>query len=362
MPISQINLTSFRNISNLSLSADPQLNLFIGENGSGKTSLLEALYLLGNGARSFRTSHVERIIQYEQPCFQLFVRYMDNNQTPFKVGIERKRKENTFIRLNEETLKKTAPLAKIFPMQLINPHSFRLLEGGPEERRRFLDWGVFHMEPDFLIHWQQIKRLLQQRNAALRQGLANKTIEIWSEPLIHAGEKITLYRNAYFNELLPIFTEVLNNLGDLPPLTLTLCKGWGKDYSLTEALYNALEGDRLMGHSRVGPHRADIKFYCQGVPAKEILSRGQEKLVILALFLARGFLYEKKSQQGCIYLLDDLTAELDEKHQALVLKNLLAMKAQLFITLVHEHLFRAYLSDQGKRFHVKQGEFNLVSR
>lgn len=364
MAITQLQLLAFRNISELYLDLHPKINLFWGSNGSGKTSLLEALYMLGHGGRSFRTHRVERVIQHQQPLFRIFARYNNEMEQEIPVGIEREGKNNTVLRLNGKTVQTAVDMARVFPMQIINPQSFRLLEAGPEDRRRFMDWGVFHVEHDFLNHWQQVKRGLQQRNAALRQGLPTKAISVWDESLSDSGEKVRQYRETYFHRLLPIFQRILAGLGGAPPFTLTYYSGWSKEHTLLEALQEGLAGDRLMGYTRAGPHRSDIRIRCGVVPAKEILSRGQEKLVVLALHLARGQLYEEERKQGCIYLLDDLAAELDNERQRLVVEGLLALRGQLFITSLGgegedegygSHSLWNFAEEKGKMFHVEHG-------
>ena len=367
MGITQLQLLSFRNLSQAALTLHPQVNLFFGNNGSGKTSLLEALYMLGHGGRSFRTHRIERVIQHEQSLFRIFARYTNEDGQTIPVGIEREGKNNTVLRVDGETLQTAASMAKMFPMQLINPQSFRLLEAGPEERRRFMDWGVFHVEHDFLTHWQQVKRGLQQRNAALRQGLSTDAITAWDDVISYSGEKIRLYREMYFHRLLPIFQKILEDLGGVPAFTLTYYGGWSKELSLLSALQEGIQGDRAVGYTRAGPHRGDIRIRCGVIPAKEILSRGQEKLVVLALHLARGQLYEEERKQGCVYLLDDLAAELDKKRQLLVVERLLALKGQLFLTslggegegcVTHDLWHSA--REKGRMFHVEHGMVNPI--
>ena len=363
MAITQLQLLSFRNIAELSLALHPKINVFWGNNGSGKTSILEALYMLGHGGRSFRTHRIERVIQQGQSFFRIFARYNSELEKGIPVGIEREGKKNTVLRVGGAPLQTAATMARLFPMQLINPHSFRLLEAGPEERRRFLDWGVFHVEHDFLIHWQQVKRGLQQRNAALRQGLPRKAITAWDDILSYSGEKVRAYREAYFQRLLPVFNGILGELGGVPTLNLTYYGGWSKEHSLLEALQEGFEGDGAIGYTRLGPHRADIRMRCGAIPAKEVLSRGQEKIVVLALHLARGQVYEEEGKQGCIYLLDDLAAELDNGRQQLVVDRLLGQRGQLFITALCREAgsskgepgwFSA--QNQGHLFHVEHGE------
>ena len=152
MSLRRIMVTAVRNLHPVTLSPSPRINILYGANGSGKTSVLEAVHLLGL-ARSFRSTRLNPVIQYEQPACTVFGEVELTSGGTSNLGVSRERQGEFTIRIDGQNAKSAAQLAELLPLQLINPDSFRLLEGAPKIRRQFLDWGVFHVEPRFLPAW-----------------------------------------------------------------------------------------------------------------------------------------------------------------------------------------------------------------
>lgn len=357
MSLSRVNVTAVRNLHPVTLSPSPRINILHGANGSGKTSLLEAIHLLGL-ARSFRSTRLLPVIQYDQPACTVFgqVQLADGRQT--NLGVSRQRQGDFKIRIDGENARSAAQLAEALPMQLINPDSFRLLEGAPKIRRQFLDWGVFHVEPRFLPAWQRLQKALRQRNSWLRHGTLDAASQAaWDRELCLASDEIDGYRRAYIQALKPVFERTLSELVELEGLSLSYYRGWDKDRQLIDVLTSTLTRDQQIGHTQAGPQRADLRLRLGGHNAADILSRGQQKLVVCALRIAQGHLVDQAKRGQCIYLVDDLPSELDEHHRRALCKLLDDLNCQVFITCVdHELLREGWRSDTPvAMFHVEHG-------
>ena len=204
MSLLKLDIYSLRNIVKASIEPAAEINLIIGENGSGKSSLLEAIFILGR-ARSFRASNIKQVIQFEHTELIVSGQLKQHNGHTHHLGIQFNQK-GCEIRVNKENSNKSE-LAYSLPILLIHPKSYLLLDGGPQIRREFLDWGVFNYHDDFLICWRNFKKVLQQRNALLKTKKIAQ-INVWNTELIQYGTIVTKYRNEYIRKLEPVFFEI----------------------------------------------------------------------------------------------------------------------------------------------------------
>ena len=357
MSLTRVTVTAVRNLHPVTLSPSPRINILHGANGSGKTSLLEAVYLLGL-ARSFRSTRLQPVIQHDQDACTVFGQVDLGDGRLCSLGISRERQGEFTIRIDGQNAKSAAQLAEMMPLQLINPDSFRLLEGSPKVRRQFLDWGVFHVEPRFLSTWQRLQKALKQRNSWLRRGTLDAVSQAaWDRELCVASAQIDEFRRAYIKALKPVFEQVLSELVQLDGLTLSYYRGWDKERELSEVLAASFLRDQQLGHTHSGPQRADLRLRIGSHNAAEILSRGQQKLVVCALRIAQGHLVSQARRGQCIYLVDDLPSELDEQHRRSLCRLLEELNCQVFITCVnHEMLSEDWQAGTPvSMFHVEHG-------
>lgn len=353
MGLINLAVRDFRNIAVADLQFSQELNLITGSNGAGKTSLLEALYFLGR-AQSFRTSHPTALIREGSTAFLIRGQVQDLHGQTVTVGIQRDQAESQ-IRLGAHPVRHLAELIAHFPFQLITPDSHRLLEGGPRYRRRFLDWGVFHVEPNFFPVWQRYSRALRQRNAALRNRATPREIRLWDVELVSATDLLDQMRRHYWEQLLPVLDVYASTLTELTALHWEYRPGWPRKQDFAEALNEGLEADRRQGYTRHGPHRADLLPTVEGEPAQERISRGQQKQIAIALMLAQAAVYQRLTGQACLFLIDDLASELDGAHRLRVLEHLHALKAQIFLTAIDADSILATVWPERRRFHVEHG-------
>ena len=353
--IDQLQIVNFRNLSEISLSPSRGVNLIYGRNGSGKTSLLEALYVLSSG-KSFRSALVDPLIKAGESEATVYVCTGENG----KFGLSKRRHNKAQLRVNGENQKNWDQVARALPVLIIDSGAFELLEGGPRIRRRFLDWGVFHVEPTFLDNWRRTSKCLANRNSLLKSGLpkSDELLRAWDAELSVAAHAVDTARAAYLEELLPLFERVYSALvGVHTGVSIEYKRGWPDERSLDEWLIANRELDIKYGSTQAGPHRADIEVKIGRRKATESLSRGQEKLLVCALKVAQGELLSAAVGRRCLYLLDDLPAELDSQNRQRVMKHLLTLGSQLFATSVEAGAIdlNAFHNADIARFHVERG-------
>ena len=259
--------------------------------------------------------------------------------------------------MNGETIASLGELARELAVMAFHPRLHQLIEGAPEERRRFLDFGVFHVEHAFLLHWRNYRRVLRQRNAALRSGSDHRQVSSWDMGLAEAGEAMTSARERFVAFLAAQFASVQSDLRPgLPDVSLSLVNGWSADMKLAEALDAGIERDRVLGHTRQGPHRADLRISSGGLAVSGRLSRGQQKLVALALTLALLKVLDTQADIKPVFCFDDFASELDLSHQTIVLETVCNLGCQVLLTSNHEPVIPKELSVTEKMFHVEQGK------
>ena len=352
MPLAELRIENLRCVESAVLEFSPELNLIAGENGAGKTSILEAIFLLGRG-RSFRTRSSERLIRHHQPRLTVFGRTDDS--PPKQAGIEVATDGGTRARINGESAASLLELSGVLPVQAIDPEIHKLVDQGPERRRRWLDWLVFHVEPTFGAHWARYNRALKQRNAALRGGTGD--VLAWDTELVRNGTAITEARQRTLSRLVPCLEQSFNRFGGLG-VSVGFMTGWLAGTALEDALKSHLERDRTRGTTTAGPHRADVTLRRDQRVARETLSRGQQKLTAIAMIVSQLRLLQDELNLRAVLLLDDPAAELDAKNLQRLFDELAALRCQMIATSLTQEtaLFQAPKAT----FHVEQGRVNRL--
>ena len=352
MSIEALQVQNLRSVVAASLELHPRLNLIWGANGAGKTSFLEALYLLGRG-RSFRTRRTERLIRRGETALTVVGRTF--GATGHTVGFGCSRTDGSHARVDGQTVSTFASLTTVCPTQVIDPSVHRLLEEGPLGRRQWLDWTVFHVEPGFIETWARYGRALKQRNAALRNSPG--TAFAWDSELALLGEALAAARARTLSAMLPTWEAISARLVPVP-MDLTLHGGWPRDAALADALARARARDQSRGTTSVGAHRADVHVRAEGRAATEVLSRGQQKLAAIALILAQLEFVQPLAEQPVMLLLDDAAAELDRASLSRFKAELSRLEAQQVWTSLTPDL--PDLPKDSAVFHVEQGRVETV--
>jgi len=354
MAIRKLDVENFRCLSQASLELDDRYNLILGSNGAGKTSVLEAIYLLGSG-HSFRTLPNNLLIKSGASSLMSVGKVSHRHGDLSTLGI-RVTREASEYRLNGERAKSVGELAREFPVQVIDPDIHDLVEGSPAERRRFIDWGVFHVEHQFHEVWRRFNRALKQRNASLRNGIVNSAI--WDAEICSQGSLVTAWRESYLRSLRPFVNQLGTQLLSRE-VDFEFQPGWRRSISLIDALEENKQRDLARSTTSVGPHRAELLVTVDGNPAKERVSRGQQKLLACALTLAQQLHRVSIGAPATSLLLDDPAAELDVDNLGKLLEAISDLPVQLVVTA---------LSDVGldfmknaKVFHVEHGTVKAMA-
>ena len=349
-----MRVQGLRCLGDVSLDLFEGLHVFLGANGAGKTSVLEAAYLLSHG-RSFRSGAREALLQRGSPSLAVFAELGGVGGARRRLGMGREgprweaRLDGVEVPLGQ--------LVQACAVVCFEPGSHALIAGPAEERRRFLDWGVFHVEHRFLSTWRRYQRALKQRNALMRSdvGAGDSLYEPWENELGETGAAIDTFRQTYLDSLLPHLAESASVLvPELGTVTLRYRRGWPDGMALADVFAEQRSRELARGHTMAGPHRADWSLAFEHAPLREHLSRGQEKLVALSCLLAQAGRYALHAGEWPIVCLDDLASELDQAHQAALVQRLASVGAQVLIT--GTDCPPALLSYPHHLFHVEQGQ------
>jgi len=351
MAIQKLEIKNLRNLIDVVLQPTQGLNYIFGPNGSGKTSLLEAIHCLGRG-KSFRTHKTNHLINDASSSFTVVGRVQQKSRL-LTVGMQRYA-GNSQIRLDGHNVARASELTDILPIAVLDPGLHRLMEEGPDLRRRFLDWGVFHVEHTFNGIWNNYRRSLAQRNAALRSGWTQQAIAHWDHELSVAAGQLDQARRTYLNNLLVFVREFLADFPAMADIDIRYQQGWREAVDYQSYLSAQYESDKDRGFTQFGPHRADLRIRIGGVDARDYLSRGQQKVLVANLILAQC----RQITSQCIaavVLVDDLPAELDVDTRARLLQVLRNTEAQIFLTATDPTLFDMRQEFDGV-FHVEHGQ------
>jgi DNA replication and repair protein RecF len=327
MSIIDLNIHYLRNIFVAKLHFHPQFNLFYGPNGSGKTSLLEAIYLLGSG-HSFRTREILPLVNHDEQTLTVFARTSADET----ISIQKSLTGPTQVKLNGQACYSSSMLAHFLPCQVFYQDIFQIIDAGPTVRRTLLDWGLFHVEPSYHSVWKNYRTVLKQRNALLRQQARAALFVPWDQQLVTLASELDGMRERYFAQWRLAFETLLPCLSDVP-CRIEYYKGWDRKETgkgLDAILHEQFPQDLQRQYTYAGPHQADILFDLSSKKAKLLLSRGQQKIVLIALKLAQSQLVPKH----CIYLFDDIAAELDTQHISRLIESWQRMKGQIFLTAI----------------------------
>lgn len=359
MPLSLLEIENLRPFEKVFLAPDTRLNVFVGPNASGKTSILEAIHLLGTG-RSFRTPQLDQLIRHTTPLFLVSGFYQETHVSSTRLAVQRSPGKIS-VHAGNDKHPTASSLARIFPLQIISPDNHFQFMSSARYRRGILDWGVFHVEPDFHHQWVRFQRALQQRNAGLKQAWTSAACFAWDPDLVAAAEKIHYYRTQFLSLWGPRFKyycqELLgNNHGEI-----VFKQGWNPELSLAHSLQNDRERDRQRHITHSGPQRADISVNFFQQPARISASHGQQKLLIMALRLSQLALFAEITKRPCVVLVDDLAAELDPVHRRLLMKLFACLPLQIFVTANEDGVISTQGWSSHKVFHVEQGKVQEIA-
>jgi DNA replication and repair protein RecF len=349
VPLIQASISDFRCIAKAELELGSSYNLIVGPNAAGKTSILEAIVFLGRG-RSFRGSASAAVVRHGCEAFVVTGR-RSKGERNLSAGVQGGR-EGLVVQVDGQRGVGAAGLAEFLPLQLIDPDVHSLVAGGPEERRRYLDWIGFHVEQGYLDTWRRFRRSLRQRNAALRDGAGPGEMRSWNHEFAEAATALDARRTAVVDEVSGAVRQSGQSLLG-GAVDIDYRRGWPAGATIDDVLEASLERDRALGQTSAGPHRADLRLVYDERQARKLVSRGQQKLLACSMVLAASSLVQQKLGAPLLLLLDDPAAELDSRALGRLMGAVAALGCQVLATALvpDERLFPA----QPRLFHVEQG-------
>jgi len=329
--IKDLKLTNFRCFENNHFNFSDGINLITGNNGSGKSSLIESIYLCGRG-RSFRCNYFSDLIHHKFSSSVVFLNLLDPYQSVNKLGCQIENSKLA-LKFNGSNVAKRSDLLDILPFQLITPVSHKIIDSGPIFRRKFIDWGLFHVEHQYRSIWSSFNRVLKQRNSALKEKRSD--IKFWNQEYISLSNALDEYRIKYFSQLVGIYKDVQTHLLDHELVGIDYKPGWNRESGLEESLYKNLDRDLKFGFSHIGPHKADIKFLFKN-SSRNSLSRGQQKMAVFALQISQCLHLAESCDLSPIIMIDDVTAELDKFYLSNLFHFLDGLNLQVIITAIDD--------------------------
>ena len=379
MYISRLQVDKLRNLSGVSLDQLDRLNFFVGPNGSGKTSLLEAIAIASLG-RSFRSHRIQPVIHRDESSLHVFLECVSDTGQSHKLGVQRDRNNLYQVRINGATADSLAQLSVYLPVLVLDASAFDLLDGPPRLRRHFLDWGVFHVEHGFYQSWKQYNRIIKQRSSLLRQGVDNYSVyQPWDKELCRLAVDIERYRLQFMHMYQPMLNQVLARLdSSLPVHEIVYRNGWPGSKLAFDVIANSsleppcsadLQSQLQEGFARdlryqrchLGPHKADIQLRSGKFDVRDIYSRGQKKTLVAGMKLAQAMVVDQTRQKKSILLLDDLPSELDSDHLQRFLDFVSEQSFQCFISTVDEHIYHDNRREKSRMFHVEHGRITAAA-
>lgn len=361
MSLLWLEITGIRNIRQASLALHPKLNLVVGQNGSGKTSILEGIYFLGS-ARSFRITNVEPIISSELEKCVVRGEIASGTQR-HTIGVQRDRAGARDIRIDGDDVKRATDLANLLPILVLGSDTVNLLLGPPGLRRRFLNWGLFHVEPAFSHIWEGANRCLRQRNEVLRQNGSDSELETWTRELVEYAERLDQSRTSYMLAYEEVFLQQCQQMTDLSNVTCQYYRGWSKDESLIDLYQKDCSIDRKRGFTQKGFQRADVRIRINGEEAVNACSRGELKVLSWAMAMSQGAMLSSETAENLVYLVDDMGAELDNQHRQRLCRYLLSTRNQIIATGIElDSLVAPWNGQAHKLFHVEHGTLKQEDR
>lgn len=329
--LTQLHVERFRYFDAIDLEPGDGINLVSGPNGSGKTSLLEAVHTLSLG-RSFRGSQPTELIRRggEDLLVRAVIRETASESREHRLALQRDRKELT-LRLDGENASRQSELARLLPVLALHPQSDDVVLGSPEHRRRFIDRIGFYAHPDFFDRHRAFLRALRQRNALLKQGQHQSS---WDQLFLRTAERLETARREVLDGLIERIGALAPTLFPQPAVSLEYLPGYRREADLVTALEQGALREREMQTSLFGPHRADLRIRIDAMEARHVASRGQIKMLVALLHLAGLELMREARGEPAVILFDDLASELDRDNRRRVLDFLSGSGHQAFVSVI----------------------------
>jgi DNA replication and repair protein RecF len=359
--LTRLEISGVRNLSRVVIGCSNDLNLFVGANGAGKTAILESIHLLARG-RSFRSGAIGSVIQHGASVLHVAADIQDEQRGEVNVRFSKAHSGAVELLINGRAERKISEIARLVPIQVMLPDGSTLVLGAPEERRRYLDWGTFHVEPSYVGTLRGYQRVLQQRNASLRALKVHRSdgvseLDVWTTRLAELGVAVDTMRRRYLVQLLPAIARQIAAMSSDLAVAIMYQPGWPDGQTLAESLRECWSRDVNSAVTSRGPHRAELRLEVGSERASAIISRGQAKIIASAMRLAQAEVTAQFGRRRSVFLIDDIGAELDGTHSERFFAALGRLRCQVFATATEaSRRTETFRGDDVRLFHVEQGK------
>lgn len=358
MPITRVEVQNIRRYREAEFEPDARANLIVGDNASGKTTILEALFLVGSG-RSFRSASLDAVQTHGSEFLRVAVDQLGDEGRQ-QLGFARSGSTRRLL-VNGVEQGSLSALAQRLPVQVISPDTHFEFQHQARARRAALDWLLFHVEPGFHEVWSRYQRVLAQRNTALKDPRQAKARYAWDPELAGLGDELQARRLAALGLVQSHFQRVCSRLfDDALEASVTLEPGWEAGQGMTACLAGDRGRDLARGFTHSGPHRNDLRLWIGPRTSREQASHGQSKLLVIALRLAQIEVLLERTGRQCCLLVDDLPAELDRNHRMRLTSYLAGIPGQVFLTSTDRGLIDLGAWSTRRTFHVEQGTIRAL--
>ncbi len=357
MFLERLTIKNFRNLLDIDLIFDSKVNIFVGENGAGKTNLLEAIYFLGI-LKSFRTNQDRQLIKFGEIDFYLNSNILKTNtQVEINISFSPNQKK---VKVNNKTLTKIIDLIGQLKVIIFSPEDLNIIKGSPAIRRRFVDIELAQVSPRYLYNLQRYLKILKHRNQTLSTIKKNRSIDIkeleaWDDQLVETGIQIIRKRKELIAKLNPLINEIYGNITENQQELKIQYKPCVLEEEFRKILHDKQENEIRQEVTLIGPHRDDISFYINNVDSRYFASQGQQRTIAICLKLAEIQNIYQETQEFPILLLDDVTSELDKNRRETLLK-FISEDIQVFVTTTDISDLSANFVKRACIFKIKQGE------
>jgi len=354
--IKSIKLQNYRNYEHLNIVFDHNINVFYGDNGQGKTNILEALFLSGT-TKSHRGTKDKDLIQFgfEEAHLEIVI---EKNNLEYVIDMHLKKNTSKGIAINKVSLQKASDLFGIGCFVFFSPEDLNIIKAGPTVRRRFMDLELSQLDCVYLSYLLHYNKIINQRNTLLKNININHnwmdTLDVWDLQLIEYGNKIMYIRNKFILNINKIISNIHKKLtNDKEELKIIYEKSIGKN-TLEESLKKNREKDIRFKSTSVGPHRDDLFFISNGINLRQFGSQGQQRTAALSLKLAELELAKELTQDTPVLLLDDVLSELDKHRQNCLLESIKDIQTMITCTGLDEFVSHSF--GINKKFQVINGK------
>ena len=342
-----------------------RFNIIYGNNGQGKTNILEAIYLCASG-RSHRTSKDTELVRFSSDYYNINT-YVFNNGLDRNINIKYLNNEKKQIKINEIPIKKLGSLMGNLYAVLFSPEDLSIIKQGPGERRRFVDITLSQIKPTYFYSLQSLAKILKQRNILLKNLYSKSelidTIDIWNYKLAEVAANIIIERKR-FSDILSEFAQNQHKFITNDREVITFNYDCNFNYHNSDKkneiinlyiklLEKSINRDISVGYTTIGPHRDDYDILINNKSLKLYGSQGQQRSSVLSIKIAEIELINRETGQYPILLLDDVMSELDENRQKYLMESIKCV--QTFITCTNDTKFKNILNDSAKYFLIENG-------